>query len=122
MKYKALAIVAIAVFLVAWMAPAASARNEFENGFKTELGAIAARSAVGLGVGVFNGIVAGPGAYYDGYYATPHVYRYDAYRPYYYPQRVVIIERPYHRPYYRHYGHVPPRAYYRHHGYGHHGW
>lgn len=51
----------VALALVVSVAGQASAKNEFENGFKTELGAIAARSAVGL---VFDGIFGGAGNQY----------------------------------------------------------
>lgn len=90
--------VALAVVLSAAMVSTAHAKDEFEKGFKTELGAIAARSAVGLGVSVVNGVF-GPGIQYNGFYGKvaprhrhPHYTQTVVYAPppppYYVEQRV----------------------------------
>ena len=71
---KALLIPAVAMALIAMMWSPAHASNEFEDGFKTEMGAIAARAAVGLGVGVVHGAVHGPAHNYD-YGYNRHVHR-----------------------------------------------
>jgi hypothetical protein len=89
-------VVALALVASGAMVGPAQAKDEFEDGFKTELGAIAARSAVGLGVGVVSGILHG-GVAYDGYYAHPA----PVYRPYY-RERVVYVAPP-----------PPPPVYYR---------
>ena len=85
----------LAFLLSAALVSAADAKDEFEDGFKTELGAIAARSAVGLGVGVFNGVF-GHGVQYEGYYGTPTVFHYGHVRPYY---RERVVYAPYPEPY-----------------------
>lgn len=54
---KLLLIPALVLTLVALTAPRAHAGDEFEDGFKYELGAIAARTAVGLGFGIVRGPV-----------------------------------------------------------------
>jgi len=79
---KGLMTLMLAFLLSASFVSASDAKDEFEDGFKAELGAIAARSAVGLGVGVFNGVF-GHGVHYDGYYGTPTVFHYGHVRPYY---------------------------------------
>jgi len=99
----------IALALVVGVAGQASAKNEFENGFKTELGAIAARSAVGV---VFDGIFGGAGNQYmsSDYRPTFNNYNYQSscgrQLPYSYDngrrncappphqQRVVYVEQP----------------------------
>ncbi len=93
---KGLLVLVLTLVLSAAMVSSAYAKDEFERGFKYELGAIAARSAVGLGVGVVQGVFGG-GAYYDGYYARPAPIYYD-YPPPYYRER--IIYRPYPPPRY----------------------
>ena len=93
----------LAFVLSAALVSAAHAKDEFEDGFKTELGAIAARSAVGLGVGIVHGVF-GHGAHYDGYYGPPTAVRYAP--PTYYRKRVVYA------PYPRVYRHVEYRTYY----------
>jgi len=102
---KGLMALVLAFAISVALASSAYAGDEFEDGFKYELGAIAARSAVGLGVGVFNGLFA-PGVYYNGYYGTPTAFHYGHPRPYY-RERVVYV------PYPRHHHHVEYRTYYR---------
>ena len=98
--------IGVAVVLVAFLASTAHAKDEFENGFKSELGAMAARSAVGLGLGVINEIVAGPGAYFDGYYGPPARSYYDQPRRYYRPDyRARTYYRHEYRPQYHRYQH-----------------
>lgn len=94
--------VAIAVVLSAAMVTSAFAKDEFEKGFKTELGAIAARSAVGLGVTAFNGIF-GPGIQYNGFYGKvaprhrqPHHTQTVVYAPP--PPPVYVEQRVYYYP------------------------
>jgi len=89
-------------------APEARAGDEFEDGFKDELGRLAAHEAVGIGRGVLAQILlGGPGYYAEGpYYRTPP--------PRYYH------EGPYYRPYeVWHYGYAPgPYPYWRPYGHG----
>jgi hypothetical protein len=92
---KVILVVALAVLMTGAFAGTAPAKDDFEHGFKLELGAIAARSVVGLGVGVVNGVFGG-GVAYNGLYATPA----PIYRPVY-RERVVYVAPP------------PPPAYYR---------
>jgi hypothetical protein len=103
---KSFVTVALVLALAAGMASSAYAKDEFENGFKTELGAIAARSAVGLGVGLVRGAFGGP--YYNGYYARPYYRPVVIYTPppppppvyvetrtyYYYPAPVYVAPPP----------------------------
>jgi hypothetical protein len=63
---KTVLIALLAIAIVVSVATTAEARNEFENGFKTELGAISARAAVGLGFGIAREVFAG-GPYYEPY-------------------------------------------------------
>lgn len=77
MKNVALVVILALVITAAGMG-SAYAKDDFERGFRTELGAIAARSAVGVGVGIVNGVFGG-GIAYNGYYARPV----PVYRPYY---------------------------------------
>jgi hypothetical protein len=93
---KKLALVTLALVLIGVLASPALAKDDFEHGFRLELGAIAARSAVGLGVGVVNGILGG-GVDYNGMYARP-VPVYPRYR-----ERVVYVAPP----------PPPPPVYYR---------
>ncbi|RJP23543.1 MAG: hypothetical protein C4520_06205 [Candidatus Abyssobacteria bacterium SURF_5] len=93
---KLILVVTLALLMIGMTTASAPAKDEFESGFKTELGAIAARSAVGVGVGVFNGIFGG-GVAYNGVYATPV----PVYRPYY-QERIVYAPPP-----------PPPPVYYR---------
>lgn len=117
---KLIPIVALAVLFTGAFAGNAVAKDEFEDGFKLELGAIAARSAVGLGVGVVNGIFGG-GVAYNGVYAAPA----PIYRPVY-RERVVYVAPPpppppvYYRTETRYYGPYyapPPPPVGRHHNY-----
>ncbi|GAB4349780.1 MAG: hypothetical protein Kow0099_33020 [Candidatus Abyssubacteria bacterium] len=64
---KLLAAVTVSLVFCAVLTTSAYAGDEFEKGFKWELGAITARSAVGLGVGVINVGLGGP-VRYDGHY------------------------------------------------------
>jgi len=104
---KILVIPAIAVAVIAMSASGAFAHDHhFENGFKTELGAIAARATVGLGVGLVRGVV------YPGHHCGPncgHVYyapppppprftRTVVYQPYPVPVRRVDTRVIYYRP------------------------
>lgn len=92
--------VMLALALSALMVSNASAGDEFEDGFKTELGAISARAAVGLGAGLIGGIFHG-----GPYYAPPPPVYYRPYRPAPYVVRPVYVA-PYPR---------WPRHHYRHH-------
>jgi hypothetical protein len=93
------ALSAAGLFLSA--APEARAGDEFEDGFKDELGRVAAHEAVGIGRGVLAGILlagdprhygghrdhGGHHDYYDrggdwGHYRTYPGWRYSYYRPY----------------------------------------
>jgi hypothetical protein len=76
---KKVSWVLAAITLTLLMASDVHAKNEFENGFKAELGAISARAAVGLGMGLVRGIII-----YDEPYYEP--YR----RPYYGTYRVPV--------------------------------
>lgn len=129
------ALIAVAVVL-ALPRPAAAERDAFENGFKHELGAIGARTVVGVGVGLFN--AGGGGVGYNGLYVYPnHGYTYfgGGQPGYYYEEshyRRPYYSRPYYRPRYDHrgygygYGHHKPRRHveyhhhehYRDYGYG----
>ena len=73
---RILTISAIAVALVAVSWSGAFADHDFENGFKTEMGAIAARATVGLGVGLVRGVV--HGAHHHDRYIQP-VHRHNGY-------------------------------------------
>lgn len=88
----ALASIASLGLLFATPSPA-RAGDDFEKGFKRELGAISARAVVGIGVGALNG---GYG-YYDPYYAPPRYRSHRSYDPYYGPRH-----RPHHRSSYNH--------------------
>jgi len=72
---KLLLIPAIVLTLVAMTAPRAHAGDEFEDGFKYELGAIAARTAVGLGFGIIRGPVHVEHGYDHGYEGRHGHYR-----------------------------------------------
>jgi hypothetical protein len=54
-----LMVPAIAIAMVAMMWSGAYAGDEFEDGFKYEMGAIAARATVGFGVGFVRGVAHG---------------------------------------------------------------
>ena len=95
---KVLLILAVAVAVVMATGPAAHAGDDFEYGFKTELGAITARAAVGLGVGLVTGVVHGG---HNRHYRPRHVIHRHGYEPYYghgprYSR--AVIYRPYPRP------------------------
>lgn len=124
-----LAALSTAGFLLA--APDARAGDEFEDGFKDELGRLAAHEAVGIGRGVLASILlGGHRGYYDDYPAYPtHRPRYyddDDYYPRHrhYP-RWHYGGRPYYRNHHRHHGygwgHHPRRHYHEHHHYHHRG-
>ncbi|RJP68491.1 MAG: hypothetical protein C4532_12655 [Candidatus Abyssobacteria bacterium SURF_17] len=89
MRTKVIAV-ALALVLSAAMVSNAYAKDEFEKGFKTELGAIAARSAVGLGVTVVNGVFGG-GIQYNGFYGKVAPRRHT---PHYAQQTVVYAPPP----------------------------
>lgn len=96
---KTLVALIVGITLAVGMVSHAEAKDEFERGFKMELGAISARAAVGFGIGLVGGIVHG-----EPYYG---------YRPYCEPVRIerhIIVRPP--RPHWRRH-HVQPR--YRHH-------
>jgi len=76
-------VLVLALALSAAMVSPASAKDEFEDGFKTELGAISARAAVGLGVGLVGEIIHGGPHYVS--------YRDVHYRPY---RGAIYIVRP----------------------------
>ena len=95
---RKLALIALAVVLAGMLASPALAKDEFEDGLKMELGAITARSAVGLGIGVVNGIFGG-GIAYNGFYAAPApIYR----------ERVVYVPPPVRYRVVKHYHYAPP--------------
>jgi hypothetical protein len=100
MKHIMLALALVPLLLTSIPAQAG---DEFEDGFKDELGRIAAHEAVYVGRGLLARILLGPPAYGPPAYAYPYpvpVYRY-AYPP---------------PPYWDYY----PRYYHRHHHYHHH--
>lgn len=105
MKYRILTVM-LALALSAAMVSNANAGDEFEDGFKTELGAISARAAVGLGAGLIGGIFHGGPVY-----ASPPPVYYRPYRPAPYVVRPVYVA-PY--PRWRHHRH-----YHEHHVYHH---
>lgn len=117
MKTRMMTVI-LAVALSAALTSTAYAGDEFEKGFKWELGAITARSAVGLGVGVVNGVFGG-GVAYNGYYVRPTPVRY--YPQPYYSKTVVYAPPPVYRVERRVYYQAPPppvRTYeYRYYGY-----
>jgi hypothetical protein len=104
---KLLAAMTVGLVLSAMLATNAYAGDEFEKGFKWELGAITARSAVGLGVGVVNVGFGGP-VRYDGHYVkvvpARHVHPRPVYRetvvytpyppPVYHVERIVYVAPP----------------------------
>ncbi len=114
---KILTISAIAVALVAISWSGAFAGDEFENGFKTEMGAITARATVGLGVGLVRGIVHGAHHHdrhvqyvhrhnrYCRHGHGPYYARTVVYRPYPVPVRRVEHRVVYYTPGPRHHGH-----------------
>ncbi len=102
-EMKPLIALMVAVTLAFGLVPNAEAKDEFERGFKMELGAISARAAVGFGVGLVEGIVHGGPSY--------------EYRPYCEPVRIerhIIVRPP--RQYWR-WHHMQPRhpRHHRHH-------
>ncbi len=106
---RGLLTITLAIVLSGVLISPAYAGDEFEKGFKLELGAIAARSAVGIGVGVVRGILGGgvvhatPAPVAPVYVAPPVVYAPP-------PPPVIIERRVYYRPYYA--PPPPPRVYY----------
>ena len=90
-------------------APEVRAGDEFEDGFKDELGRLAAHEAVVVGRGVLAGILLG----HPGYYPAP---AYPTHRPHYY-----YDDYPRHHHYHHYYY---PRWHYGHGHWGghHHGW
>ena len=74
---KTLIAVVLAIAISVALISNAEAGNEFERGFRTELGAISARAAVGLGIGLVGGIVTS-GPYYappcEPIYVEPRIY------------------------------------------------
>jgi hypothetical protein len=94
-------------------APEVRAGDEFEDGFKDELGRLAAHEAVVVGRGVLAGILLGG---HPGYYPPP---AYPTHRPHYYDD---YPRHHYHHHYYyprRHYGYGHWNGHH-HHGWGHH--
>ena len=61
---KPLVTLTLALALVLGLTSNTEAGDEFERGFKMELGAISARAAVGFGIGLVGGMVHGA-PYYD---------------------------------------------------------
>ena len=95
---KILIIHAIAIAVIAMSSSGAYAGGDhFENGFKTELGAIAARASVGLGFGLVRGVAHGghhPG--HHGHYRGHHRgHPGHGHRPYY---KKTVVYRPYPAP------------------------
>jgi len=91
---KGLLTLVAALVMVAVVGSAVYAGDEFEDGYKTELGAIAARATVGLGVGLVTGAVHGTRHHqHHRYYShhRPYYTRVVVYRPY--PVRVRRVER-----------------------------
>jgi hypothetical protein len=111
------ALSAAGLFLSA--APEARAGDEFEDGFKDELGRLAAHEAVGIGRGILAEVLlAGDPRYYGGHhdYRPRHHEYYDRgdwghYRPY----------PGWRYSYYRPYWHGHGWGHHRHHGRRHHG-
>ncbi len=114
---KGLAIFIAAFAILAIMGTSAQAGDEFEHGFKTELGAITARATVGLGAGLVSSVFhGGHGHRYYGhrrYGYGHHGYGHRVYGPRY---SKVVVYRPYPPPPVRYverrvvyYG--PPRVY-----------
>lgn len=104
---KILIMHAIAIAVIAMSSSGAYAGGDhFENGFKTEMGAIAARATVGLGVGLVRGVV--HGGYHYGHHhgpcCEPYYSRTVVYRPYPVPVRRVERRVVYYPP-------APPPAY-----------
>jgi len=94
--------------------PDARASDEFEDGFKDELGRLAAHEAVSIGRGVLASILLGG---HPGYYDYPD---YPTHRPRYHHDD---YDYPRYRPYpHWHYGHPSGYGYapYHGHGWGHH--
>lgn len=94
---------------------AATAKDEFEDAFKYELGRIAAHEAVGLGRAVLGAIIYGPPVRAPVTYTYPYPYGYG--HPY--PS---VYEYHEHHHYYRHgpphgraWGHHKPHRHHRHH-------
>lgn len=113
-------LIGLAVLLASPQA-AFAGKDEFENGFKRELGAIGARSVVGVGVGLFNVAVGGE-AGYDGNYVYPqHGYGYyhggTVYR-----ERSTTIYYPSGHHEYQSYSQCRPGCGHAHHGYRSHGY
>ncbi len=105
---KGLPIFIVAFAILAIMGTSAQAGNEFEHGFKTELGAITARATVGLGAGLVSNVFHGGHGHRHyghrryGHSRYGHGPRYSktvVYRPYP-PRPVRYVERRvvYHRP------------------------
>lgn len=88
----------------------ARAGDDFERGFKRELGRITAREAVRVGRDVVGGVILGRGHHGGGYYG----------RAPYYPRRHYRRHRGYDRPYrsYRSYGYRPRRVVHEHYYHG----
>jgi len=107
---KMIGTLVLTVMVSALMVSTAHARNEFEDGFKYEMGAIAARSAIGLGVGLLTGVI-----HAEPYYAPPArpVYVEPYYRPY---RRPIYVERRVYHPR-RHWVRHSNRHHYRPHRY-----
>ena len=73
---------ALGAVIAVGMPESASAGDDFERGFKRELGAIAAHEAVGIGRHILGGVITGGYGHHG--YAGRHHYRshYRPYRPY----------------------------------------
>ncbi len=90
------------MLIVAAAPQGAQAGDDFERGFKRELGAIAAHEAVGIGRHILGGVIAGPYGYrhsgYRGRYAQrSHYGPYNGYGPrygYHNPHRGYRPHRP----------------------------
>lgn len=91
---KLIGTLVLTITVSALMVSTAHAKNEFEDGFKYEMGAIAARSAIGLGVGLVTGVI-----HVEPYYAPPVLPVYV--EPYYAPPARPVYVEPYYRPYRR---------------------
>lgn len=116
---KVITTLVLTILVSALVTTTVHAKNEFEDGFKYEMGAIAARSAVGLGIGLVTGVI-----HAEPYYAPPPPPRPIFVEPYYRPYRtrIYVERRVYHprRHWARHsHGHLHQHSVHRHHDYGH---
>jgi hypothetical protein len=108
-EMRTLIAAVLAVMLTVSLVSTAEAGDEFERGFRTELGAISARAAVGLGIGLVGGIV----------HSGPHYAPYP--EPIYVKRTIYVKPVPRWRPHrhhrfhrHDHHRHFKPRHHVRH--------